>query len=281
MKVCLIIIIATLLGGCASLVSQATSGLADNLGVAILNQDDPATVRDGAPAYLLMLDSFVHGSPDNPDTLMAAAELYAAYGVLFAEDASRANRLTARARDYGERALCATNRDGCAIAELPFAAYQQALEKLGRNETEALYTFSLAWFGWVKVNSSEMLALAQLPRAEAAMRRVRELNPDYRSADVEHYLAVLSTIRPPALGGRFDEGRAHFERSIELNDGKNLATKVDFARYYARTLYDRELHDQLLNDVLETDPQQFGFTLFNVIARKQAAELLASADDYF
>lgn len=281
MKICLIIIIATLLAGCSSVVSRATSGLADNLGVAILNQDDPATVRDGAPAYLLMLDSFVHGSPDNPDTLMAAAELYAAYGVLFAEDANRANRLTTRARDYGERALCATDHHGCDIADLPFASYQEALAKLDKKDTEALYTFSLAWFGWVKVNSSDMLALAQLPRAEAAMRRVRELDPDYRTADVEHYLGVLSTIRPPALGGKFDEGRAHFERSIALTDGKNLATKVDFARYYARTLYDRELHDQLLNDVLATDPQQFGFTLFNVIAHKQAAELLASADDYF
>jgi hypothetical protein len=281
MKTCLIIIAAMLLAGCASIVSQATSGLADNLGVAILNQDDPATVRDGAPAYLLMLDSFVHGSPDNPDTLMAAAELYAAYGVLFAEDASRASRLTSRARDYGERALCATNRNACDIGTLPFAEYQQALEKLGIGDTEALYTYSLAWFGWVKVNSSDMLALAQLPRAEAAMRRVHALDPDYRTADVEHYLGVLSTIRPPALGGRFDEGRAHFERSIALTDGKDLATKVDFARFYARTLYNRELHDQLLNEVLATDPQQFGFTLFNVIAHQEAAALLASADDYF
>ena len=53
--------------------SSATSGLAADLSAAILNQDDPETVRDGAPAYLLMLDSFVQGSPNDPAMLAAAA----------------------------------------------------------------------------------------------------------------------------------------------------------------------------------------------------------------
>ena len=38
---------------------SATNEMAENLSAAILNQDDPETVRDGAPAYLLMLDSFI------------------------------------------------------------------------------------------------------------------------------------------------------------------------------------------------------------------------------
>ncbi len=54
------------LAGCSALISKATSGLASNLSAAILNQDDPETVRDGAPAYLLMLDSFIEGSPKDP-----------------------------------------------------------------------------------------------------------------------------------------------------------------------------------------------------------------------
>ena len=68
------------LGGCAAVVASAGSGLAGNLNAAILNQDDPPLVRDGAPAYLLMLDSFVEGAPENVAVLSAAAELYSAYG---------------------------------------------------------------------------------------------------------------------------------------------------------------------------------------------------------
>jgi hypothetical protein len=276
-----ILIMAALLGGCASVVSSATSGLAENLSTAILNQNDPETVRDGAPAYLLMLDSFVEGAPDDPEMLEAAAELYAAYGVLFAEDPERADRLTGRALDYGERALCARNDRACGMQELRFDGYQERLQDLEVEDISALYTLSQAWLAWIKVNAGDMGALSKLPRAETALRRVRELDPGYREAEVEHYLGVLSTIRPPALGGRFDEGRAHFERAIELTGGRNLSTQVDFARFYARTLYERELHDRLLNQVLASDPEAEGLTLINVMAQEEARALLASAPDYF
>ena len=269
------------LSGCAAVVSNATGGLAENLGSAIQNQDDPETVRDGAPAFLLMLDSFVESSPNDPDMLGAAAELYAAYGVLFVDDRDRAERLTSRARGYGQRALCASNANACGIEKLAFPDYKAALETLDSDDVPSLYTYSLAWFSSILARSGDMNALSQLPRAEAALRQVQTLDPRYREADVTHYLAVVATIRPPALGGRFDEGRANFERAIELTSGRSLGVKVDFARYYARTLYDRELHDELLRDVLAVDPVSPGRTLFNVLAQREAEALLASGDDYF
>jgi hypothetical protein len=66
-----------------------------------------------------------------------------------------------------------------------------------------------------------------------------------------------------------------------LSNGRDLSVKVEFARNYARLLYDRGLHDRLLNEVLETDPHEPGLTLMNTLAQRDAAELLASADDYF
>ncbi|MEM1412705.1 MAG: TRAP transporter TatT component family protein [Pseudomonadota bacterium] len=266
--------------GCATVVSNATGGLADNLGKAILNQDDPETVRDGAPAFLLMLDSFVETSPQDTGMLGAAAELYAAYGVLFVDEPERATRLTARAQSYGQRALCTSNREACGIETLKFRDYGDALERLKKDDVPALYTYSLAWFASIRA-TGDMNALSQLPRAEAALRRVRALDPSYKAAEVSHYLGVLATIRPPALGGRFDEGRSEFERAIDLTEGRALSVQVDFARYYARTLYERELHDQLLKEVLAADPVAPELTLFNVMAQREAQELLASADDYF
>lgn len=269
------------LGGCASVVSNATNGLAANLSSAIMNQNDPETVRDGAPAFLLMLDGFAESSAQDPNMLAAAAELYAAYGVLFVEDPQRAQRLTLRARGYAERALCASNADACGIASLPFKDYEAALEQLGGKDVAPLYTFSLSWLANIQASAGDMTALSQLPRAEAAMRRVESLNASYRAADVAHYLGVLSTIRPPALGGKFDQGREYFERAIALTNGQDLSVKVDFARYYARTLYERELHDELLQEVLESDPVVPDLTLSNTLAQDAAAELLLTADDYF
>lgn len=269
------------LGGCASLMSSATSGMADNLGTAILNQDDPETVRDGAPAFLLMLDSFVADAPDDPAMLSSAADLYAAYGVLFVDDPERAARLTERALGYGRRALCAGDDAACGIDELGFREHGQVLGQLGSDDVDVLYTYSVAKLAWIQARSGDMGALAELPKAEAAVRRVQALDPAWREAEVERYLGVLTTFRPPALGGRFDEGREHFERAIELSDGRDLGASVDFARYYARTLYDRELHDHLLTGVLEADPEADGLTLLNVLAQREARELMGSADDYF
>ncbi len=269
------------LSGCASVVSSATNGLASNLSTAILNQNDPQTVREGAPAFLLMLDGFAESSPQDPAMLAAAAELYAAYGVLFVEDPERARRLTQRSRGYAERALCASNENGCGIAPVPFKEYENALQNLRKKDVAALYTFSLAWLADIQARAGDMSAMSQLPRAEAALRRVEVLDPSYREADVAHYLGVLSTIRPPALGGQFEQGRAYFERAIALTDGQDLSVKVDFARYYARTLYERDLHDQLLEQVLDSDPVVPNLTLTNTLAQLAAAELLLSADDYF
>jgi hypothetical protein len=267
--------------GCASVVAKATGGMAENLSTAILNQDDPETVRDGAPAYLLMMDSFVEGSPDNTIMLAAAAELYAAYGIVFVDDPERARRLTNRSLTYARQAMCAVNGATCGLWSQPFEQFEDGLGRVSPREARTLFTLGLSWLAYIQAHSADWSALADLPKAEATLLRVRDLDASLRTADVEHYLAVLNTLRPPALGGQFDKGRAHYERAIELTRGRDLGIKVDYAVFYARTLYDRELHDRLLGEVLEADPTEPGLTLFNTLAQRDARALLASADDYF
>jgi hypothetical protein len=269
------------LASCATVVATAGSGMAGNLNTAIMNQDDPELVRDGAPAYLLMLDSFVEGAPDNVAALSAAAELYAAYGVVFVDDPVRARKLTARGRDYGRRALCSAKESICGMWNETYDGFKIRLQELGEDEIEALYTFSLSWIAYIQAHSDDFTALAKLPHAQLALMRVKEIDARYEEGNIEHFLAVLDTIRPPALGGDFDAGRAHYERALVVSGGRDLSIKVDFARYYARTLYERELHDRLLNEVLDADPVQPGYTLFNTLAQEEALELLESADDYF
>ena len=274
-------LVAVLTAGCATVVATAGGGLAGNLNKAILNQDDPALVRDGAPAYLLMLDSFVEGAPENVAVLISAADLYSAYGVVFVDDPIRSRKLTARGRSYGRRALCAANKNVCGIWDLNYDQFVIQLDSLNKKEVDALYTFGLSWIAYIQAHSSDWSALAKLPQAQAVMKRVQEIDPDYRQVDIEHFLAVLDTIRPPALGGDFEAGLKHYERAMSLSGGYDLSIMVDFAKYYARTLYERELHDSLLNEVLQADPVQPGYTLFNTLAQTEAQVLLDSADDYF
>jgi hypothetical protein len=272
---------AVLAAGCATVVATAGGGLAGNLNTAILNQDDPELVRDGAPAYLLMLDSFVEGAPENVAVLISAADLYSAYGVVFVDDPVRSRKLTARGRSYGRRALCASDKTACGIWDLNYTEFVAQLNRLKKKEVDALYTFGLSWIAYIQAHSDDWSALAKLPQAQATMKRVQEIDPGYKQADIEHFLAVLDTIRPPALGGDFEAGLKHYQRAMSLSGGYDLSIMVDFAKYYARTLYERDLHDSLLNEVLQADPVQQGYTLFNTLAQTEAQVLLDSADDYF
>ena len=116
---------------------------------------------------------------------------------------------------------------------------------------------------------------------EAIMKRVVELDEGYRDGTAYTYLGVLNSIIPAALGGKPEQGREDFETSIELAGGRDLMTKVLFAREYARMVFDRDLHDRLLTEVVEADPEVPGFTLTNTLAQEQARVLLDESDDYF
>ena len=281
LKAGLVLALLLPLAGCASLVSNAASGLADNLSVAILNQDDPDTVRAGAPSYMLLLDSFIEGSPDDPVLLAAGANLYASYGAVFADDPIRASRLTARARNYAQRAMCVRYEDTCAWADQPYDVFVSALDDVSSRDADLLYTYGLATLAYLRAHSDDWDSLAFLPQVEALFGHYLDITDGDVDAAVHTYMGILLTLRPPALGGKPEEARGHFERAIEMSGGRDLSAKVEFAKGYAKLLYDRELHDQLLNDVVSADPYADGLTLSNVMAQEEALVLLAAADDYF
>ena len=276
-----VIVVALATAGCASLVSNAANGLADNLSSAILNHDDLETVRDGAPSYLLLLDSFLEGSPDDPALLSAAATLYATYGTVFADEPERASRLTARARDYSTRALCRSFRPSCEWEGMLFDDYSATLAGLEPKHADVVFSHGLASLAYIRAHSADYSAIALLPYSEALFETYLKINDGSDDGTVHTYLGILSTLIPPALGGDPEKGRSHFERAIELSDGRDLSAKVEFANGYARLLYERELHDRLLTEVLAADPEVPGATLLNVLAQQQAQTLLDTADDYF
>ncbi|MEM9208408.1 MAG: TRAP transporter TatT component family protein [Pseudomonadota bacterium] len=274
-------LLAVLNAGCASLVSNAASGFADNLSAAVLNQTDPETVRDGAPAYMLLLDSLIEGNPDDPTILAAAANFYASYGAVFADDPARAARLTERARDYATRALCNSYDASCGWPDQSFDDFEASLAGLTSKQSDYVYAYGVAFLAYIRAHSDDWVALARLPYMEALLNRYLEIGDGESDGTVYSYLGILATLRPPALGGEPEKGQAYFQRAIELSGGSDLSAKVEYVRGYARPLYERELHDRLLGEVLAADPNVPGYTLTNVLAQRDAQELLSTADDYF
>src|SRR3569623_756698 len=99
-----------MLTGCAGTPAPRFAG---GLSQAVLYQNDPETVRAGIPAYLLLFDGLIINYPDDRNLLADGARLYSAYAAVCVDDATRAQRLTARARDYSHRALCQEESSLC------------------------------------------------------------------------------------------------------------------------------------------------------------------------
>jgi len=200
---------------------------------------------------------------------------------VFADDPIRAKRLTDRARSYGYKAICLEFEPACSWQGISYDDYVGTLGGLSHKHADVVYAYGLASLAYIRTHADDFNAIARLPHAEALLTRYLQIGDGERDASVYVFLGVLATIRPPALGGEPEKGRAAFERAIELTDGKDLSAKGEYARGYARLLYERELHDEVLNQVLAAGPIVNGYTLTNVMAQDDAVDLLASADDYF
>ena len=283
-RTALTLTLLSMLSGCASLVRNASDSFAANLGAAVLDSEDPATVRDGLPAYLLLLDSLIAGqkagAAANASTLLAAARLNGAYaGNFTGDDKLRAKRLSKKAFSYASRATCLQDAPLCAALEA--GPDQFAAVVVADGHTDLMYVLAASWAGYLQSNSEDWGAIADLPKIESLLNRVVQLDPGHDHGQAYVYLGVLNSLRPEAVGGKPDLGRRNFEKAIELSGGRNLYAKTLFAEFYARLVFDQSLHDKLLNEVLAADPVAPGFTLTNTLAQDRARKLLESGKDYF
>ena len=283
-KFALALFVAASVSGCASIVGKATDSFAKNLGDAVLNSEDPATVRDGLPAYLLLLDGLIAGQKtgekSNAGVLLAAAQLNGAYAGNFTQgDAVRARRLSKKSLDYARAAVCLSDTDLCLALDKDIDAFITVVNR--DDNTALLYALASSWAGFLQSNSEDWGAIADLPKVEALLMRVVALDASHERGLPYVYLGVINSLRPEALGGKPEVGRAYFEKAIAISEGRNLYAKTALAQYYARLVFNQELHDQLLNEVINANPKASGYTLINTLAQDQAKQLLASGKDYF
>jgi TRAP transporter T-component len=276
-----ILLSVVLLSGCSLFISSATVDMTENLSQAILNDNDLATVEAGAPAYLLMVDSFLYRNPDNESLLREASDIYTSYTSVFVKDQVRAKKLTEKALSYALRAVCVRRPKTCGFRDINFQEFKNTIMSLEKKDVPDLFTLGSAWATWIQMHREDWNAVAEISRVEAIMKRVIELDEFYQDGGAHLYLGVLATFLPPALGGKPDVGRKHFERALEISKDKNLMVKVMYAQYYARLMFDQKLHDRLLSEVLEAKTEVSGYTLINTLAQKRAEELLKSGKNYF
>lgn len=278
MKRLVLLALMPLLPGCTG---TALHSLSNSMTVAVVDENDVGIVREGLPAYLLMTDGLIEKNPDDTRLLTSGAKLYAFFATDFVTDNARSRKLTEKARGYARRALCLKQDNLCDIDALSYDDFTRALQQIDQDDLNELYTYGLTWTAWLKAHSRDWNAVADRPKIEALFERTLAIDESFDFGRAHYYLGLLRTQLSPALGGKPEIGKEHFERAIELSHGRDLAVKVALAKYYARMIYDRKLHDKLLHEVLEANPDVPGLTLSNTMAQQEAQRLLDESSSYF
>jgi len=276
----LLLPLALMLAGCGQLIASQTAGLAKELSNAMLNNDDPQTVAAAIPTFLVTMDAMA-GDDASAEMRFSAARLYTAYGGTFIEDPERQKRLSTHAWHYATTGLCEYQEDWCKWPHTELKQIQQQLQDADDDDVEALYSFATTWLGYIQAHGDDWAQVASLPQVQAILERVLQLDETHDHGGAHLYLGAIATLLPPAVGGKPEVARKHFERVLEISEGKYLMAKVEYARRYARLVFDKELHHRLLTEVLATDIHVEGLTLVNALAQQQAQALLADENDYF
>ena len=281
LRITIVVLLGLLTSGCASMISSATQKMADNLSQAMLNQNDLETVKAGAPAYLIMIDSLIEGDPENSELLVAGSKLYASYASAFVDDETRAKLLADKSLAYARIALCQDLTDLCQALESKQDRFTLVVQQVSKKHQPVLYAFASAWASWIQVNTDDWNAIAQIPKLNTLFQHSIALDEQYDQGGAHLYLGVLASQIPPSLGGKPEQARFHFEQARKLSQNQNLMVGVHYAEHYARLMFEQELHDQLLKQVLKAEADVPGMTLINTLAQQRAAVLLAESEDFF
>ena len=290
-------LVAVLATGC-SVKRFAVNRVGDALagsGTTFASDDDPDLIQAAVPFSLKLIESLLAESPRHRGLLFAAASNFTQYAYAFvAEDADeledqdlekamalrvRARRLYLRARDYGLRGLEVRYRDfGKAIRTNPKAAV--ALTK--PSDVPLLYWTAASWGLAISVSKDIPDLIADQPQVEALIDRALELDEDYDFGAIHSFLITYEASRLAGVGEFPDRSRKHFQRAMELSDGKMAGPLVALAETVSVYQQNRKEFQSLLEQALAIDVNaKPEWRLNNLVTQRRARWLLTRADQLF
>ncbi|NWF54841.1 MAG: hypothetical protein HXY45_08625 [Syntrophaceae bacterium] len=284
-KIISVFLVSGFIAGCLSsqqIVAEKAPALFRDVALSASRQSDVVLVRQGIPAYLMLVDGMIQTHPENRDLLLAGAQAYAAYASVLEEDEQdRASYLTERAKQYALKALELTPPFQGVLGQ-PLEVFQERLGRAEKKDVPTLFWVGNIWAAWIGAETEGPAAMADLPWVEALMERALQLDPGFYYGGSHLFKAILLSARPEPFGGNLKRAEEHFEKARAYGQGKFLMTDVYYAEYFARQTLNRELFVSTLKRVLETSPHvEPDLTLTNTLAQRKAKKLLARVDEFF
>lgn len=262
--------VSLLLSSCTSLLtSLAIEPAVTNL----QKQTDIELVCEGAPSYLLMIDSLIESKPADKGLLTIATQSYS--GTVAALESCGAPReriktISGKAGGYGKRLLSTVLPIDQSVEDI-----DKELNRLGAADADTLFWGSFGWLTWIEQQRGAPGALADLVVVEKIMTRLLELDETVEQGGPHLFYGVLYGAKPKMIGGDPDRSRFHFEKALEISHRSFLMIQTLYAETYCRMTFDKDLHNRLLEEVLAFELDQApDNALSNQIAKRRAQELL-------
>jgi hypothetical protein len=245
-------------------------------------QSDLKVIREGMPAYLMLIDGMIEAVPNNASLLITAARAYSSFAAAFVEETDKdyAGALYAKAKQYALHSLEVRGLNN--PDSKPFAQFEKDVAALGNDDVPYMFWTATCWAAWIRLNLDSIAAVAELPRVELLMKRVLVLDEQFYYGGPHLFMGIWFASRPKIAGGDLTKAQYHFEKALAFSHNRFLMTRIYYADQYARRILDRDLFVNTLEKVLEIPADNTPeLTLLNTVAHKKAKELLEHVDAYF
>ena len=294
----LVMTLAALLASGCSIQTMAVNKLGNALaggGEVFSSDDDPELVGGALPFSLKLIESLLAETPRHAPLLLAAtrgftqyafgwvqqpgSEIEASDPVAAMNARARAARLYLRARGYGLR--------GFEVAHPGFERSLQAdtartMRGLEKRDVPLLYWTAASWGLAIAASKEQPEMIADLPLVEAMIDRALELDEGYGQGAIHGFLIAYEPNRAGGEGDPMERSRRHFDRAVELSQGKLASPFVTFAENVSVQTQNRAEFESLLQRALAIDLEAAPASrLENRLAQRHAQWLLDHADDLF
>ncbi len=268
----------------------ATDGM-----VAVESEQDLDFAEEAIPSLIKTLEVLRYGDEGDRVTLTLLAKAYGTFTFGFVEERllglpegsteyqdefQRAELFYRRGRDYGIAALM--NDGGMKRSwKAPFPEFKKAVDGLGKKYAPALFWTAFNWANWMNLNRDDPQAVVGLPKVQAMVERVIELDPDFYYGSAHALRGVMAVSRPKMLGGDPELADRELREAMRISPDY-LMTKVLYAQYYARQTNDAALFRSSLGEVIAADPAALeDQMLANKLAKRRAEILLKKEKQLF
>ena len=264
-------------------------------GTTFASDDDPELIAAAVPFSLKLIESLLASSPGHRGLLLAASSGFTQYAYAFVQqDADRlededmarataargrARRLYLRARDYGLRGLETRHeRFAQRLRSDPRATLRAATV----DDVRYLYWTASSWGAAIAISKENPELVADLPLVEALIDRALALDERFDAGAIHGFLISYELARQGGTGDPAQRARAHFERAVQLSEGRLASPYVSLAEGVSVSRQDRREFETLLGQALAIDPDASPeWRLANLVMQRRARWLLGRTDQLF